>query len=155
MNPEAIFVSALPPEKPLILVQADALGISVPFIVSSLTNVEVAAAGAAAAGAITFIDWLPTDDTPGNQAFVQNYSATYGMKPNVFAAASYVTVYILAEAIQNAQSTDSVSIRDALSNIMDFDTVLVSSLLMPTGTLFMRRGYWSSKTGHCNLLSKL
>ena len=66
LNPDAIFVSALPPEKPLILVQADALGISVPFIVSSLTNVEVAAAGAAAEGAITFIDWLPTDDTPGN-----------------------------------------------------------------------------------------
>ena len=123
LNPDAIFVSALPPEKPLILVQADALGISVPFIVSSLTNVEVAAAGAAAEGAITFIEWLPTDDSPENQAFVKNYSATYGMEPNVFAAASYVTVYILAEAIQNAQSTDSVSVRDALSNIMDFDTV--------------------------------
>lgn len=123
LNPDAIFVSALPPEKPLILVQAGALGISVPFIVSSLTNVEVAAAGAAAEGAITFIDWLPTDDTPGNQAFVQNYSATYGMEPNAFAAASYATAYILAEAIQNAQSTDSVSVRDALSNIMDFDTV--------------------------------
>ena len=123
LNPDAIFVSALPPEKPLILVQADELGISVPFIVSSLTNVEVAAAGAAAEGAITFIDWLPTDDTPGNQAFVQNYSATYGMEPNVFAAASYVTVYILAEAIQKVPSTDSVSVRDALSNIMDFDTV--------------------------------
>ena len=123
LNPDAIFVSALPPEKPLILVQADELGISVPFIVSSLTNVEVAAAGAAAEGAITFIDWLPTDDTPGNQVFVQSYSATYGMEPNVFAAASYVTVYILAEAIQKAPSTDSVSVRDALSNIMDFDTV--------------------------------
>ncbi|MYB02176.1 ABC transporter substrate-binding protein, partial [Candidatus Poribacteria bacterium] len=71
LNPDAIFVSALPPEKPLILVQADELGISAPFIVSSLTNVEVAAAGAAAEGAITFIDWLPTDDTPGNQAFVK------------------------------------------------------------------------------------
>ena len=124
LNPDAIFVSALPPEKPLILVQAGELGISVPFIVSSLTNVEVAAAGAAAEGAITFIDWLPTDDTPGNQAFVQSYSATYGMEPNVFAAASYVTVYILAEAIQKSPSTDSVSVRDALSNIMDFDTVL-------------------------------
>ena len=124
LNPDAIFVSALPPEKPLILVQADELGISVPFIVSSLTNVEVAAAGAAAEGAITFIDWLPTDDTPGNQAFVQSYSATYGMEPNAFAAASYVTVYILAEAIQKAPSTDSVSVRDALSNIMDFDTIL-------------------------------
>lgn len=123
LNPDVIFVSALPPEKPLILVQADELGISAPFIVSSLTNVEVAAAGAAAEGAITFIDWLPTDDTPGNQAFVKNYSATYGMEPNAFAASPYATVYILAEAIKNAQSTDSTAIRDALSNIMDFDTV--------------------------------
>ena len=123
LNPDAIFVSALPPEKPLILVQADALGISAPFIVSSLTNVEVAAAGAAAEGAITFIDWLPTDDTPGNQAFVKAYSATYGTEPNAFVAASYATVYILAEAIRNAHSTDSSAIRDALSNIMDFDTI--------------------------------
>ncbi|MYA72134.1 ABC transporter substrate-binding protein [Candidatus Poribacteria bacterium] len=123
LNPDAIFVSALPPEKPLILVEAAALGISAPFIVSSLTNVEVAAAGAAAEGAITFIDWLPTDDTPGNQAFVKSYSATYGMAPNVFVAASYVTVYILAEAIENAEATDSTAIRDALANIMDFDTV--------------------------------
>ena len=124
LNPDAIFVSALPPEKPGILVQADVLGISVPFIVSSLTGVEVVAAGAAAEGAITFIGWLPTDDTPGNQAFVQSYTAIYGMEPNVFAASSYTAVYILAEAIKNAESTDPVSIRDALANIMDFDTVL-------------------------------
>ena len=124
LNPDAIFVSALPPEKPGILVQAAELDLSAPFIVSSLTNVEVAAAGAAAEGAITFIGWLPTDNTPGNQAFIQNYSAIYGMEPNVFVAASYASVYILAEAIKNAQSTDSVPIRDALANIMDFDTVL-------------------------------
>ena len=79
LDPDAIFVSALPPEKPGILIQAHELGISAPFIVSSLTGVEVEAAGVAAEGAITFIGWLPTDDTPGNQAFVQNYSATYGM----------------------------------------------------------------------------
>ena len=124
LNPDAIFVSALPPEKPGILVQADALGISVPFIVSSLTGVEVAAAGAAAEGVITFIGWLPTDDTPGNQAFVQNYTAIYGMEPNAFVASSYAAVYILAEAIKNAESTAPVSIRDALANIVDFDTVL-------------------------------
>ena len=124
LDPDAIFVSALPPEKPGILIQAHQLGISVPFIVSSLTDVEVAPAGAAAEGAITFIGWLPTDDTPGNQAFVQNYSATFGMEPNAFAAASYASVYILAEAIKNAQSIDSIAIRDALAAIRDFDTVL-------------------------------
>lgn len=123
LNPDAIFVSALPPEKPGILIQAHQLGITAPFIVSSLTGVEVEAAGAAAEGSMTFTGWLPTGDTPGNQAFVQNYSATYGMEPNGFAASSYATVYILAEAIRNAQSTDSTAIRDALANIMDLDTV--------------------------------
>ena len=123
LNPDAIFVSALPPDKPGILIQAHRLGISVPFIVSSLTDVEVAAAGAAAEGAITFIGWLPTDDTPGNQAFVQNYTETFGMEPNAFAASSYTSVYLLAEALKNAQSTDSIAIRDALAAIRDFDTV--------------------------------
>ena len=124
LNPDAIFVSALPPEKPGILIQARELGISAPFIVSSVTNVEVEAAGDAAEGTITFIGWLPTDDTPGNQAFVQNYSATYGMEPNAFVASSYAALYVLAEAVKNAQSTDAFSIRDALANIKDFDTIL-------------------------------
>ena len=124
LDPDAIFISALPPEKPGILIQIHQLGISAPVIISSLTSVEVEAAGAAAEDAITFIGWLPTDDTPGNQAFVQNYSATYGMVPNAFASASYASVYILAEAIKNAQSTDAMAVRDALANIRDFDTIL-------------------------------
>ena len=133
LNPGAIFVSALPPEKPGILIQAHQLGISVPFIVSSLTDVEVEAAGAAAEGAITFTGWLPTDNTPGNQTFVQNYSAIYGMEPNAFAASSYAAVYILAEAIKNAQSIDSIAIRDALAAIRDFDTVLGKFSFNPDG----------------------
>ena len=84
LEPDAIFVSALPPEKPGILIQAHELGISVPIIVSSLTSVEVQAAGAAAEGAITFISWLSTDDTPENQAFVRNYNATFGMEAKRF-----------------------------------------------------------------------
>ena len=123
LEPDAIFISALPPEKPGILIQAHALGISVPIIMSSLTSVDVQAAGAAAEGTITFIGWLSTDDTPGNQAFVQNYNMTYGMTPDVFAVASYTAVYILAEAIKNAEATDAISIRDALANISDLDTV--------------------------------
>ena len=102
LNPDAIFASALPPEKPGILIQGQELGISVPFIISSLTEAEIQIAGDAAEGAITFTGWLPTDDTPGNQAFVQNYKATFGMTPNVFAAASYATAHILAEAINKS-----------------------------------------------------
>ena len=124
LEPDAIFVSALPPDKPGILMQAHELGISAPIIISSLTSVEVQAAGAAAEGAITFTTWLPTNDTPGNQAFVQNFNTTFGMEPNAFAASAYTALYILVEAMKNAESTDSISIRDALANIRDFGTVL-------------------------------
>ena len=61
---------------------------------------------------------------PGNQAFVQNYTAKYGMEPSVWAAQPYAAVYILAEAIKNAQSTDSKAIAAALAEIKDFDTIL-------------------------------
>ena len=95
-----------------------------PLIVPDLTGDEVAAAGDAAEGAITFTSWISSADTPGNQAFVQNYQSKYGAEPNPWAAQSYAALYILAEAIANAQSTDATAIRNALANIKDFDTVL-------------------------------
>jgi len=109
-----------------IMIQTRQLGIltDVPFIVPGLTGDEVEAAGNAAEGAITFTSWTSTADTPGNRAFVQNYRAKYGAEPNPWAAQSYAALYILAEAIANAQSTDATAIRDALTNTKNFDTVL-------------------------------
>ena len=125
-SPDAIFISALAPEMIEIMIQGRQLGIptSVPFIVPDLTGDEVAAAGDAAEGAITFTSWSSTANTPGNQAFVQNYRAKYSTEPNSWAAQSYAALYILAEAIANAQSADATAIRDALANIKNFDTVL-------------------------------
>ena len=124
-NPDVIFVSSLSPEKPGILTQGRQLGIpdSVPFIIRTLTIADVQATGDAAEGAITFVGWASTADTPGNQAFVQNYSAKYGVEPNNYAARSYAALHILAEAIANVQSTDSTAIRNAMANIADFDTI--------------------------------
>ena len=126
LNPDAIFISALPTDMPDILIQARELGIpySIPFIVAQVSVDEVRAAGAAAEGLITSASWISTADTPGNQAFVQNYTEKYGVEPSIWTAQSYASVYILAEAIANAQSTDSTAIRDAMANLSDFDTVL-------------------------------
>ena len=90
----------------------------------TLASGQVESAGDAAEGAIAFTTWISTADTPGNQTFIQNYTAEYGIEPDVWAAQSYATVYILAEAIADAQSADPSAIRDALANITDFDTVL-------------------------------
>jgi branched-chain amino acid transport system substrate-binding protein len=124
LDPQAIFVSSLPPEKPAILRKAHELGITAPIIIRTLTEVEVEAADEAAEDAITFVGWGTAVDTPGNQAFIENYTATYGIGPNNYAARSYATLYILAAAIANAESTDAEDIRDALANIRDFDTIL-------------------------------
>ena len=126
-NPDAIFISALPPETTRILMQGRQLGIpaDIPFIVTvTLASDQIQILGDAAEGAITFTSWISTADTPGNQAFVQNYRAKYGAVPNIWAAQSYASVYILAKALADAQSTDPVAIRDAMANIMDLDTVL-------------------------------
>ena len=125
-NPDTIFISALAPEMVEIMIQTRQFGIpsDVPFIVPDLTKDEVDAADAAAEGAITFTSWTSTANTPGNRAFVQNYRTKYGVDPNAWAAQSYAALYILAEAIINAQSTDPTAIRDALASTKNFDTVL-------------------------------
>ena len=124
LDPDVIFVSCLAPDKPGILTEGHQLGISAPFIVRTLTGADVQAAGAAAEGAITFVGWGTTVDIPANQVFVENYSTQFGMAPTNYAARSYATLHILAEAIAKAPSTDAVSIRDALANIKDLDTIL-------------------------------
>ena len=75
MNPDAIFIAALPPDIPDILIQARQLGIpnKVPFIVLQISADEVQAAGAAAEGLLTASPWDIRTATPENRAFVQNY----------------------------------------------------------------------------------
>ena len=126
-NPDAIFLSALPiTEANDILIQIREIGIppEVHFITQTLTPREIERAGAAAEGAISFTAWTSTSDTPGNRAFVENYTMRAGVEPSAFTAQSYATVHILSNAIANAQSTDSRAIRDAMANIKDLDTIL-------------------------------
>ena len=85
LNPDAIFVSALPPDKPSVLIQARELDIpdSVSIIINTLTAADVQAAGEAAEGAIAFSSWDKMANTPGNQAFIQSYTEKYGMENRI------------------------------------------------------------------------
>ena len=123
LNPDIVFLSSLPPEKPGVLIQARELGITAPFVLRTLTIDTVAAANGNAEGAMTFVGWNTTIDTPANQNFIQNYTAKYSSAPNNYAARAYATLYVLVEAITQAQSTDPTAVRDALANIKDLDTI--------------------------------
>ena len=135
LAPDALFVSALATQTPSILMQGRELGIpdSTHVIVAELSAAEIQKAGAAADGVITALGWTSMVDTPGNQAFVQNYQAKYGMEPEPWAAQAYASLYILANAIANAQSTDPAAIRDALAQTKDFPTVLGNFSFDPNG----------------------
>ena len=94
------------------------------YVVPELTATEVEVTGDAADSTIAFASWTRLADMPGNQAFVENYWATYGIKLEPWAAHSYVALYILAEAIMAAVSTDAIAVRDELANIKNLDTIL-------------------------------
>ena len=135
MAPEALFISALSPEMVQIIVQAREIGIpdAVRLIIPDLTLTEIQQVDGAAEGVITFGGWFNMADTPGNQAFIQKYRAKYGIEPERWAAEAYATLHILANAIMNAQSTDSAAIRDALAQTMDFPTILGNFSFDPDG----------------------
>ena len=126
VSPDAIFLSAQDIELVRILTQARELGISTetPFFTLILSKDLIESAGAAAEGTFVFSTWSHTADTPGNQMYVSNYEAAFGLQPSSWAANSYASVFILAEAIKQAQSLDAAAIADALSQIKDFPTIL-------------------------------
>jgi len=128
LKPDAIIVSALAEEAAGIMSQGRQLGIpdSVPFIGGNGFNSPKLAqlAGPAAEGAITGAAWLISNDTPGNKAFVEAYHKKFGANPDQFAAQAYTGVYILANAIKTAGSSNPTAIRDAMAKIKDMDTVL-------------------------------
>ena len=133
--PDVLFISALGAEMVEIIIQGRTLGIpdSVEFIVPELSQDEVEKSGAAAEGVITFLSWSALSDTPGNQDFVVNYRLKYGIEPEPWAAQSYATLYVLANAIANAASTDPAVIREALAATRDFPTILGNFSFDPNG----------------------
>ena len=124
LNPDAIFVSALPAGRAQALIDGAQHGI--PILIPLLTIDEVARAGEAAEGAISFTSWSSTGNVPANRAFIENYMAKYGAEPSRYAATAYATFHIFAKAIADAPSSDSRAIRNALARIENLDTVLGS-----------------------------
>jgi branched-chain amino acid transport system substrate-binding protein len=117
------------------IVQGREIGIrdSVHLSVLDMSRDELQKAGDAAEGAITFAGWSSISNTLGNQTFVENYRAKYNIEPEPWAAQSYATLYILANAIAKAESTNSAAIRDALAQTMDFPAILGNFSFDPNG----------------------
>ena len=126
LNPHALFVSCLAAEMIPIMIQAREVGIpsNVPIIIPEMTLDEVAEAGDAAERVISITSWATNAATPGNQTFIESYMAEHDSEPGPWAALSYASLYILADAIADAGSTEAGAIKDAMAATRDVDTIL-------------------------------
>lgn len=115
-NPDFIFIPGYYVEVGLIVKQARALGINVPFLGGdgwdSPKLFEIA--GEAVKGSYISNHFAPDDKSPVVQNFVKEYEKAYGTKPGSFAALGYDSLGIVADAIKRAKSTKPSDIRDAL-----------------------------------------
>ena len=119
-NPDVLFLASFPPEVPLIMKQAREMGIESTFIGSDGWD-----------DALMFenMDALPhlensyycTNFDPDVTAFISAYEAMFENPANGIAASGYDAMKILAIAIEAAQSTDPIAIRDAIAAITDYE----------------------------------
>ena len=119
-NPDVLFLASFPPEVPLIMKQAREIGIESTFIGSDGWD-----------DALMFenMDALPhlensyycTNFDPDTAEFISAYEAMFDNPANGIAASGYDAMKILAIALEAAQSTDPIAIRDAIAAITDYD----------------------------------
>lgn len=126
-NPEFVFIPGYYEEVGLIIKQARELGLNVPFMGAdgwdSPKLVELAGAKALNN---TFITNHYSSEDPDKkiQDFVSTFKDKYnGEAPNAFNALGYDTVYLLADAIKRAGSTDTAKIKDELAKTKDLSLV--------------------------------
>ncbi len=132
-KPDVLVVEALLNPAVGLTVQARQLGINLPIIGGNGFNSPafIQQAGKASEGVIVGAAWNSAQPNPKSQAFIKAYKAKFNADPDQFAAQSYAGVYILAQAIKNANSTEHAAIRDNLAKIQNFDTVLGSFSFTP------------------------
>ncbi len=120
---EAIFVPGYYTESALIVRQARDLGITVPFIGGDGWEDEqlLKIAGDALNGCYYSTHFSPENTDPAVGKFVGKYKTRWnGEIPGAFSALGYDAVYVLADALKRAGTTDGAKLRDALAATKDF-----------------------------------
>lgn len=125
-NSDFLYVPGYYQEVGLIVKQARELGMNMPIAGGdgwdSAKMPEIA--GAAALNNTYFSSlYSPDDSSDINKNFVAAYEKAYGQKPDVFAALSYDSALLVAEAIKNAGSTEPAKISEAMAKINGFSGV--------------------------------
>lgn len=125
-NPELLYVPGYYDDVGKIVKQARELGITIPILGGdawdSPTLVELA--GSQALNNTYFTNFYSVEDkNPRSNNFAEAYKQEYGQIPDSMAAMGYDAAYLLADAIQRANSTEASKIREALAATKNFNSV--------------------------------
>lgn len=122
---DAIVMPGYYTETGIITKQARDMGISVPILGPDGFNDDSFAdlAGKANANNVYYVSGYSTKTALSGKAnnFIKAYKAKYGSEPNMFAALSYDSVYMIAKAAEGAKT--SIDIANNLAELKDFDGV--------------------------------
>ena len=122
---DAIVMPGYYTETGIITKQARDMGISVPILGPDGFSDDSFAdlAGKANASSVYYVSGYSTKTALSGKAndFIKAYKAKYSSEPNMFAALSYDSVYMIAKAAEGAKT--SIDIANNLAELKDFDGV--------------------------------
>jgi len=124
-QPDAIFVPGYYTEAGLIAKQARSLGIKVPLMGGDGWDSPKLAeiGGSAMDGCFFSTHFSPQDTNPKVQDFVKKYREKFNAMPDGMAPLGYDAMMILADCIKTAGTTDAAKVREALTNVKDYEGV--------------------------------
>lgn len=79
--------------------------------------------GSAVEGTISFAGFSPEQPTPTAQKFMDTFKAKNNELPDLFAANGYDAMMLIAKAMKEANSTDSVKFKDTLAQTKNYEGV--------------------------------
>lgn len=125
-DPNVILISALQDASIAFVTQARDAGLDQNIACGNGCNsgTFIAETGAAAEGLIVGSAWHIDVDSEQSAEFVARYQEMHGQDPDQFSAQSYAGIQILAEAATQVESVTPDSLRDALADLGEIDTVL-------------------------------
>jgi branched-chain amino acid transport system substrate-binding protein len=107
-HPQFVFFGGIYSQAAPMAKQMKSLGLDVPLLggdgIQAPKYIEIA--GDAAAGTYASVPGLPKDKMPGGKAFLEKYEAKFHKPVELFAPMGYDAVFVLAEAMKRAGSSE-------------------------------------------------
>jgi len=124
LQPDVVFLPGFYKDSGLLIKQARNMHLTTRFLGGDGWNDEMYKYGGDAINGNYFSShWDRLSTTAKSRAFVSRYEAKLGTITTPGTPLSYDSVYLLADAIRRANSTDPAKIRDALAATRDFEGV--------------------------------